>query len=182
MSEKFILTKKHLKADRLAHLGLMIIIWVTIMNLPLSLLTAITGSRQLKNWGNGGGWALPELAFLIALLLGLPSLVLGFIDLRHHGWQHAGRMLAFWGPLIIGVSFIFTSHALDPCSHEIWTTQSKLGTISLCSYHLGELLINDRFHWLLHALPDVILVPVYWIALKKWHKPIAFLKVRKETV
>ena len=179
MSENFILTRRHIVADRLAHLGLMIIIFVTLINLPLSLLTALTGSSQLENFGNGGGWAIPALAFLIALLLGLPSLVLGFIDLRQQRWQQVGRMLAFWGPLIIGVSFIYTSHALDPCFRELWTIQSKLETIPLCSYSLREVLIHDRFHWLLHALPDVVLVPAYWFALKVWHKDIAFLHVRK---
>jgi hypothetical protein len=182
MSENFILTRRHIVADHLAHLGLMLIIVVTLINLPLSLLTALTGSSLLEGFGNGGGWAIPELAFLITILLGLPSLVLGFIDLRQQRWQQAGRMLAFWGPLIIGISFIFTSHALDPCSRELWTLQSKLGTIPLCSYNLGEVLIHDRFHWLLHALPDVVLVSAYWFALKNWHKDIAFLHVRKGVV
>ena len=83
------------RINSLAHVGLILIIYMTLTNLPLSIISAYSGSLRILDWQAGGGWAIPGITFIIALLLGLPFLVLGFIDLRQRGWQRAGRMLAF---------------------------------------------------------------------------------------
>jgi hypothetical protein len=175
MSNKFNYSKWQKRADSLAHWGLILIIYITLINLPLSMIAAYSGSWRLLRWQEGGGWAIPALTFMIALLLGLPSLVLGLIDLKREGWQQAGQVLAFLGPLIIFVGFIFISHDLDPCHLGVWTVQSRFGSIPLCERYLGEVLIDTRFHWLLHAIPDPFLVSAYWFALRKWHQDIAFM-------
>jgi hypothetical protein len=119
--------------------------------------------------GLGGGWGVPALALNLAMLLGAPSLPLAGADLARGRREGAGRMLAFWGPLLIGAGFIGIAHAVDPCLRGVWTLGSYLGSIPLCELFWPEINIHTRFHLLLHAAPAAVLVVLYWAALKRWH-------------
>lgn len=171
------ITKWHTVLDRLAYIGVMIIILVVSISVALGLLAALLGSFLTEAGdGLGGGWGVPELALTLATLLGVPSLIISAMDILRGRWGQAGRMLAFWGPLIISIGFIVIGHAIDPCFRGIWTLGSHWGSIPLCEQFGIEVNIHTRFHLFLHAAPTLILVFLYWVALRKWHPSVAYFR------
>ncbi len=154
-------------ADRLARLALLILIVDVTLSLVIGSLIAIKWPF-LREWGGGfgGGNGLPVLGYLIALFLGAPSLLAAIQGSN----KRAGRLMAFMGPLIILVGFGGVSHALDPCVTGLLDGTSRLGSQPLCERFGAELNIHTRFHLLHHALvPTVVLVPMYLLALSRWH-------------
>jgi len=157
-------------SDRLARMGLIVVVLTVSISLVLGLLAAWFGSFLTPlGSGLGGGWGIPMLALNLAMLLGLPSLLLAGADLARGRRDQAGRMLAFWGPFFVGFGFIQIAHAIDPCFRGTWTLGSYLGSIPLCELFWPEINIHTRFHLLLHSAPAVVLVGLYWAALNRWH-------------
>ena len=154
-------------ADRLARAALLILAVDFTVSLIIGSLVAIRWPF-LSEWGGGfgGGNGLPVLGYLIALFLGVPSLLAAIQDSNNR----VGRLIPFVGPFIILVGFAGVSHALDPCVTGLWDASSRLGSQTLCERFGAELNIHTRFHLLYHAIfPTVVLVPLYWLALGWWH-------------
>ncbi|MBC8336569.1 MAG: hypothetical protein H8E29_15005 [Anaerolineales bacterium] len=152
-------------ATRFVWIGLLSMILVVALNLPLSLYASVSGNRTWTLWAASGGWALPALFYLIATLLGIPSLMKG----RDFRGTRLQRALGFLGPLAILAGFMVVAHTLDPCHRGWWDLQSRINNLPLCEYYWGEVTIDTRFHWLMHALPDPIFLAGYWLVLRKWH-------------
>ena len=161
-------------ADALARVALLILAVDYTLSLILGSLIA-TRWPFLEDWGGGfgGGNGLPVLGYVLAVVLGVPSLLAAIQDPS----KRVGRLLAFVGPFIILVGFAGVSHALDPCVTGLWDASSRLGSQPLCERFGGELNIHTRFHLLHHALvPTVVLVPLYWLALGRLHPPVTWVR------
>ncbi len=161
-------------ADELARIALLILAVDVTLSLIIGSLVAIRWPF-LSEWGGGfgGGNGLPVLGYLVALFLGVPSLLAAIQDSN----KRAGRLIPFFGLFIILVGFAGVSHALDPCVTGLWDASSRLGSQPLCERFGAELNIHTRFHLLHHALvPTVALVPLYWLALRRWHPPATWVR------
>ena len=169
--------KSYKLSDRLAHIGFIIIVLVVFISFALGLLIALLGSFLIKlGDGLGGGWGIPALALTLAMFLGVPSLIISVADIFRGRRRQTGRMVAFFGPLIISIGFIAIAHVVDPCFQGIWTLQSYWGSIPLCERFGPEINIHTRFHLLLHSSPTIVLVILYWVILRKWYPAIASIR------
>lgn len=157
-------------ADRTAWIGFAIILVTIAIGLALGLVAALAGGR-LTHLGDGFGglWGAPALTLTIAMVLGLPSLVLGFLAIARKRWRNAARLLAYFGPLLILFGFVAIPHGLDPCSLGVWGPFSRVGEAMLCERWGLELNVHTRFHLFWHTAPTMILVVLYWLALRRWH-------------
>lgn len=153
----------------LAKIGWHLIYWDTILSLGLGLLTALVGGALTPlGDGLGGGYGIPELLFLVAILLGLPGLFRGIGGLFKWDWEQAMWVIVFIGPLIIAVGYILIPHALDPCVNAIWDLTSQIGdSIPLCQRFDNDLNVHTRFHYVWHILPTLPLVWLYRKMLEK---------------
>src|SRR5205823_8048272 len=61
--------------------------------------------------------------YLLAILLGLPSLIVGLGFMATGRWsQGAKRLLPFIGPVAVAFGFMLLSHSLIPCSFDTGLT------------------------------------------------------------
>ncbi len=163
--------------DMLARAGVVIIVCTVAVCVVLGALAALVGgSFTSLGSGPGGLGGMPMLLFLLAALLGLPSLVRALFDLYQRRWKRVGRVVIFIAPLAIAIYFFEIPHAIDPCALGIWAPRSSWASIPLCEAWGGGWNIHARFHLLLHAAPTLLPVALYWMALKKWYPNIAYLR------
>jgi hypothetical protein len=88
---------------------------------------------------------LPVIGFMLATLLGAPSLLVGVWDLMRKRLRlGAWRVLAFFGPLFVLVGMEVIPHVLNPCLVMFLLGSEAPG---LCQ---GD--VSDRWHALSHAL------------------------------
>jgi hypothetical protein len=155
--------------DRLALLALLLVAADAALSALLGAWVAIRWpSLREAGEGFGGGWQLPLLGFLVALLLGLAGLSVA--DPGSAGAARPRRWLAVAGPFLILVGFGFGAHLLDPCARGWLDAGSRLGSAPTCERFGEGLGIHTRFHLLWHALvPTALLVSLYWAALRRWH-------------
>ncbi len=158
-----------LSAYGLARMGWRIILINCGLSLFLGLLAAVVGG-PLTALGNGIGGAngIPDLVFLIAVLLGLPGLIRGITGIIKKEYHQVKWVFVFAGPLFISTGYILIAHALDPCLNGLWDLSSRIGnTIPLCERFGPEINIHTRFHYLWHVLPTLPLVWLYGYFLNK---------------
>lgn len=166
-------------ADQVARLALRLIMADSIFSVAMGLLVALAwgvrpDSALLNDLGGGpgGGRGIPAVGFLLALVMGFPSLGVGLRDVARGRWSGARRLLAFVGPLVVFVGFTYAAHGLDLCNGLLDAT-SRLGAQPLCEPYGDSLEVHTRFHLLYHALvPTVFLVALYRLALSRWHPAI----------
>jgi hypothetical protein len=162
--------RQFLSTFGLASIGWRIILLTGAISLLLGLLAALVGGR-LTALGNGigGGNGIPDLVFLLAVLMGLPGLFRGLVGVVRREKHQAKWLLVFIGPLLISSGYILIAHALDPCLNGLWDLSSRIGdTIPLCERFGSEINIHTRFHYLWHVLPALPLIWLYGNALKRW--------------
>ncbi len=156
---------RKISSSRLARLGWRIILLDAIISLVLGLLAALVGG-SLTALGNGlgGGNGIPDLIFLIPVLLGL---FLYFRRVFKREKRKTDWLLAFIGPLLISIGYILIAHAFDPCNNGLWDLNSQIGdSVRLCERFGSEISIHTRFHYLWHIVATLPLVWLYGVVLK----------------
>ena len=117
----------------------------------------------------------PLLAYLLAILLGLPSLLAGAWDFLRARWGAGGRrVLAFVGPVLFFVGTEIVPHLLNPCLLALEFAGKRLPEF-YCAYspEWGADL-TDRWHVLEHTLLGAVpMAALYWLALRWWRPDIA---------
>ena len=157
-------------ADRSARISYLLIVVTILIGLALGLVAAVAGGWWIRlGEGIGGLYGAPGVTLTIAMLLGLPSLILGLTAVVRRRWRGAARTLAYFGPLAIALGFIVIPHTLDPCFQGVLGPFSKLGETRLCEQFGLEFNVHTRFHLLWHVAPTVLLVVGYRLALGHWH-------------
>lgn len=115
------------------------------------------------------------LGYLLAIALGLPSLLAGVWDALRSRWAAGGRrLLAFVGPALLFVGTEIVPHLLNPCFWALTLGGARLPEL-YCAYspEWGADLA-DRWHLLHHALVGALpLAALYWWALRRWRPDIA---------
>lgn len=163
-------TRWQRRADRLARFAFQIMLITIVIGLALGLAAALTGGALTRlGSGPGGLWGVPDMILIVTMLLGVPSLILGFVALSQRHWRDVARMLAYFGPLVISAGYIIIPHILDPCARGVWGVFSAFRDIPLCERFGLELNVHTRFHLFWHVAPTGILVAVYGLALRRWH-------------
>lgn len=157
-------------AYRLAQIGWRIILWNTAIGLVLGLLATLVGGVLIPlGSGLGGGYAIPDLLYLLAALLGLPGMFRGIAGIIKQKKDETKWSLVFIAPLLISVGYILIAHAIDPCINEIWSLSDRIGnSIPLCERFGQDINIHTRFHYLWHILPALPLVWLYGRMLRSW--------------
>lgn len=115
---------------------------------------------------------IPTFGYLLAIGLGLPSLLAGMWDFLRRRWA-AGRrrLLVFVGPVLFLIGTEIVPHVLSPCLLEV-----ALGSNTLAGICQGTEL-NDRWHALHHTLVGAIpMAALYFWALRKWRPQIPRLR------
>jgi hypothetical protein len=157
-------------ADQIAWIGFWIIVFTIAIGFALGLVAALVGGPLTRlGSGIGGLWGTLDIALILVMLLSLPSLAVGLAAIYRRHWRDAARLLAYVGPLAISFGYILIPHALDPCFVGVWGPFSTLGDIQLCERFGLEYNIHTRFHLLWHVVPTVVLVALYWLALRWLH-------------
>ncbi len=112
---------------------------------------------------------IPVLGHLLAIVLGLPSLVAGAWSLLRGRWAAGGRrLLPFVGPVLVFVGMEIVPHMVSPCALAQALGSSTLPGICERTAHGVD--IKDRWHALDHALVGALpLAALYWLALRRWH-------------
>lgn len=115
---------------------------------------------------------LPFLGYGLAIVLGLPSLLVGGLDVLRGrwaaGWQ---RLLVFAGPVLFLVGTEVVPHLVSPCVPAVLGAD-WLPTV--CERTEQGVDIKDRWHPLHHALVGGLPMAVlYWRALHRWRPDVA---------
>ena len=121
---------------------------------------------------------MPVLGYLLAIALGLPSLLAGLWDVLHGRWAIGGwRLLAFGGPVLFFVGTEIVPHLLNPCFWALALGGTRLPEF-YCAYspEWGADLA-DRWHPLGHTLVGAVpLAALYWWALRRWRPDVVRLR------
>lgn len=117
---------------------------------------------------------LPLLGYLLAIVLGLPSLLAGADDLLRGRWAVGSRrLLPFVGPLLVFIGVEVVPHLINPGGLS-WLLDQRWFP-GLCAYNPdwgGD--VTDRWHALDHALVGALpLTALYSLALRRWHPTVA---------
>ena len=133
-------------ADRLARVARGVLIATIAFGL-------LAGTAIVLVWRPGGNWEaynwpyrVQGVALLVVVILGIPSLLVGAWDgMRGRRAQGAGRLLAFFGPLIV----LVVGEGLTPHREIPW---------------------HQLVHTLFGSAPLTVL---YLVALRRWHPALA---------
>lgn len=111
---------------------------------------------------------IPTLGYLLAVVLGLPSLPAGIWDTLRGRWAAGGgRLLIFVGPVLFLIGTEIVPHVLSPCLLE-----AALGPNTLAGICQGFELA-DRWHALHHTLVGAVpMAALYLLALRRWRPQI----------
>ena len=114
------------------------------------------------------------LGYLLAILLGLPSLLAEAWDvLRGRGAVGVRRWLAFVGPLVVFVGTEILPHLLNPCGIPYALGSRELAGFCATTPAWGAD-VKERYHLLDHAQGGALpLAALYWLALRRWRPAIA---------
>jgi hypothetical protein len=167
MSQTVTQTPGQRRADQLARIALLTLVISVAFGLIYGALDALIYPYvSFVQAVNGPVFQLVTLAYFLAMLLGVPGLLVGIRDGLRGQWGQAGRVLAFVGPLIIFFGVSGLSHLLIPCQTDPPVWPANTFTPWLCT--AGS--IKGQFHLLHHTLTmGVILLVLYWFALRKWY-------------
>lgn len=178
-------------ADRLGRFGWRVLLVSVVLAVVGSAVSAFTwepGSEsapvvdECPNppcFGGGGLPAIrdlptviPTLGYAVALLLGVPSLLVGVWDLfRARPRAAKQRLLLFVGPLLVFVGIEVIPHLLSPCAPAQFGLMSSPG---ICERTSDGIDIKDQWHSLDHALVGALpMAALYWLALRRWRPEIA---------
>lgn len=162
-------------ADRLARVAFVVLVTDVGTGLLLGALTVLTWSDPpwtATSWRNLA-FLLAALGYILALLLSLPSLVVGGYDLIGNRFAPTGRPLVFVGTFAVAFGFEGLSHLLFlRCDVTPWLCRP--------SQHegvIGGLSIYEQWHLLHHSLVAALCLLLYWLALRRWHPAVAGLRV-----
>ncbi len=119
---------------------------------------------------------IPVLGYLLAIALGLPSLLTGTGDCLRGRWAvGSSRLLPFIGPVLILVGVEIVPHVVSPCTLAQVLGSDELPGICERAEHGVD--IKDRWHALDHALVGALpLAALYWLALRTWRSALARLR------
>lgn len=111
---------------------------------------------------------IPVMAYVTAIVLGLPSLLAGARRFVRRDRSSAARtLLVFVGPLLVFVGSELIPHVASPClPAQLWGS-SELPAI--CERTVHGVDVKDRWHLLDHALVGALPMTVlYLLALRRW--------------
>lgn len=116
---------------------------------------------------------LPALGYVLAIALGLPSLLTGTGDCIRGRWAVGSRrLLPFIGPVLILVGVEIVPHVVSPCTLAQVLGSDELPGICERAEHGVD--IKDRWHALDHALVGALpLAALYRLALRRWHPAVS---------
>jgi hypothetical protein len=153
---------------RLVQLGVLLLVGTVLVSLVLGFLAAIVGSSLTRlGAGPGGLWGAPNFVFTFVLLISVPSLLFGMIDVLRGRPGGFGLISVFLAPIALAAFFFFAPHAIDPCYNGLWDPRSSFGSIPRCEPYDREYNIAQRFHLLLHAVPTIVPVALWWVFTKR---------------
>jgi hypothetical protein len=118
------------------------------------------------------------LGYLLAIALGLPSLLAGLWDVLRGRWAMGGqRLLPFVGPVLFLVGTEIVPHLFNPCYFALELAGKRLPEF-YCAYSTEwGADLADRWHPLGHALVGAMPMAVlYWWALRRWRPEVARLR------
>jgi hypothetical protein len=116
-------------------------------------------------------FVLAMMGYLLAIVLGFPSLLVGIWSLLSGRWAAAGRwLLMFIGPVVFFVGTEIIPHLLNPCWWTLEWSGQRLPEF-YCAYNPAwGADLADRWHLLDHTLIGALpLAALYWLALRRWH-------------
>lgn len=110
---------------------------------------------------------LPAIGFAIAILLGVPSLLLALADLFQGRVRSAGRLsLLFLGPLLVLIGTEVVPHVLSPCLPAQLGIMARPGVCELTPHGVD---VKNQWHPLTHALLGAVpMVLLYRLALRRF--------------
>ena len=149
-------------ADRLARLAWLALVALIAFGLLAGSIIAAIHRPEVDWTVYNVPYMLQNLGYLLVLLLSLPSLAIGGWQLlRGRRAQGGGRLLAFFGPLLVILgSEGLVSHLVVNCAVTGWAC--------------GDGDFTVRWHQLHHTLvAGLPLTALYWLALRRWHPAIA---------
>lgn len=172
--------------DRLARIAFIVLLGAIVVGLVGGIMTALMISPDIEQEAapayecleppcfdlNLSGITLndtPNVVWLVgsvlAILLGVPSLIMSLWDVLRRKWEDLGRhLLTFIGPLLVFMGTEIIPHILLPCAV----------LPSVCE-DLPEhgLNVTQQWHQLDHMLVGAVpLVLLYGLALRRWHPAI----------
>jgi hypothetical protein len=121
---------------------------------------------------------LPFLGYGLAIVLGLPSLLVGGWDLLRGRWGLGGRrLLAFGGPVLVLVGTEIAPHLVSPCLPAALAVDWLPPVCERTTAHGVD--VAERWHALDHALLGALpMAALYLLALRRWRPDV----VRRRSV
>ena len=166
-------------ADRLAQYGWPILLVSIAVGLIGGVILAVIWQPD-ESVGEMSGPGLRDLpmiistlGYLLAILLGVPSLLAGAWDFLRGRWTAGGRrILVFVGPVLFLVGTEIVPHLLNPCLFALELGGRRLP--GMCDYGEWGTDFAARWHLLDHTLVGAIpFAALYWSALRKWRPRVA---------
>ena len=110
----------------------------------------------------------PTLGYLLAIVLGLPSLFAGGWNILRRRWRMGGRrLLVFVGPVLFLAGTEIVPHLLSPCLPAALGAEWLPPVCERTEQHGVD--VADRWHTLDHALVGALLMAaLYWLVLRRW--------------
>ena len=184
-------------ADRLARSGWLVLLVAVAVALVGGTISAVTWEPRAPDaqvevdecpnppcFGGGGmpglrdlPMAIAILGYLLAIVLGLPSLLAGLWDALRGRWAMGGRRrLAFVGPVLFVVGTEIVPHLLNPCFWALALGGTRWPEF-YCAYSPEwGVDLADRWHLLDHTLVGALpMAALYWWALRRWRPDVARL-------
>ena len=184
----------HRAADRLARYAWLILLVAVALALAGGAVDAATWQPRTPDaqvevgcenppCSGGGGMpglrelptVVPILGYLLAIVLGVPSLLAGAWDVLRGRWGVGGRrLLAFAGPVLFLVGTEIVPHLLNPCFFALQLGDTRLPEF-YCAYDPEwGVDLADRWHLLDHTLVGALpMAALYRLALRRWRPNIA---------
>ncbi len=117
----------------------------------------------------------PTIGYVVVILLGIPSLLVGARDLIRRRHSVGGkRLLIFFGPLAVFIGMELLPHVLTPCLFASANSDALSAICEPMSHDPAEVDIAGRWHALHHAVVGgLLMTALYWRALLRWRPAVA---------
>ncbi len=117
----------------------------------------------------------PTMGYVVVILLGVPSLVVGARDLVRRRRSVGGRrLLIFFGPVAVFIGMELVPHVLSPCLFVSANGDALSAICEPTAHDPSEVDIVGRFHALHHAVVGgLLMTALYWRSLLKWRPAVA---------